>query len=86
MARLESTFCRIFSAPVHSALATYEESFCEGRPEPRYGLELFDPERWTAIDRFDFADITYHRSTDTGAVRIAFDRPEKRNAFRPGDG
>jgi len=45
--------------------------------------ELFDPERWSAIDRFDFADITYHRSTDTGAVRIAFDRPEKRNAFRP---
>jgi len=45
--------------------------------------ELFDPDRWTVIDRFDFADITYHRSTDTGAVRIAFDRPEKRNAFRP---
>ena len=45
--------------------------------------ETFDPERWDAIDRFDFTDITYHRSTETGAVRIAFDRPEKRNAFRP---
>ena len=45
--------------------------------------EIFDPERWDAIDRFDFTDITYHRSTETGAVRIAFDRPEKRNAFRP---
>jgi naphthoate synthase len=45
--------------------------------------ETFDPERWDAIDRFDFTDITYHRSTETGAVRIAFDRPGKRNAFRP---
>lgn len=45
--------------------------------------EIFDPERWDAVDRFDFTDITYHRSTETGAVRIAFDRPEKRNAFRP---
>ncbi|WP_262177785.1 1,4-dihydroxy-2-naphthoyl-CoA synthase [Haloarcula laminariae] len=45
--------------------------------------EIFDPDRWEPIERFDFADITYHRSTETGAVRIAIDRPEKRNAFRP---
>jgi len=45
--------------------------------------EIFDPERWNAIDRFGFTDITYHRSAETGAVRIAIDRPEKRNAFRP---
>ncbi|QIO22999.1 1,4-dihydroxy-2-naphthoyl-CoA synthase [Haloarcula sp. JP-L23] len=45
--------------------------------------ELFDPDRWEPIERFDFTDITYHRSTETGAVRIAFDRPEVRNAFRP---
>ena len=45
--------------------------------------EIFDPDRWEPIARFDFADITYHRSTETGAVRIAFDRPAKRNAFRP---
>jgi naphthoate synthase len=45
--------------------------------------EIFDPDRWEPVDRFDFTDITYHRSTETGAVRIAFDRPEKRNAFRP---
>ncbi|MCB1247399.1 MAG: 1,4-dihydroxy-2-naphthoyl-CoA synthase, partial [Acidimicrobiia bacterium] len=31
-----------------------------------------------------FRDITYHRAKDVGAVRIAFDRPEVRNAFRPG--
>lgn len=32
---------------------------------------------------FDFTDITYHRARDIGAVRIAFNRPEVRNAFRP---
>ena len=47
--------------------------------------ELFDPDRWepTELDD-DFRDVTYHRGTDVGAVRIAFDRPEVRNAFRPG--
>ena len=45
--------------------------------------ELFDPSAWREIDGFDFTDITYHRAVDTGAVRIAFDRPEIRNAFRP---
>jgi naphthoate synthase len=45
--------------------------------------ELFDPGAWRAVDGFDFTDITYHRAVDTGAVRIAFDRPEVRNAFRP---
>jgi len=45
--------------------------------------ELFDPDAWVEIDRYDFADITYHRARETGAVRIAFDRPEVRNAFRP---
>ena len=45
--------------------------------------ELFDPDRWDAVEGFDFTDITYHRARDVGAVRIAFDRPEVRNAFRP---
>jgi len=45
--------------------------------------ELFDPARWEEIEAFEFADITYHRGTDVPAVRIAFDRPEVRNAFRP---
>jgi naphthoate synthase len=45
--------------------------------------ELFDPAAWREVGGFDFADITYHRAVDTGAVRIAFDRPEVRNAFRP---
>ncbi|MBC8092151.1 MAG: 1,4-dihydroxy-2-naphthoyl-CoA synthase [Pseudonocardia sp.] len=46
--------------------------------------ELFDPQAWREVEGFDFVDITYHRAVDTGAVRIAFDRPEVRNAFRPG--
>jgi naphthoate synthase len=46
--------------------------------------ELFDPAAWREVPGFDFTDITYHRAVDTGAVRIAFDRPEVRNAFRPG--
>ncbi|MFW6002820.1 MAG: 1,4-dihydroxy-2-naphthoyl-CoA synthase [Halanaeroarchaeum sp.] len=46
--------------------------------------DLFDPERWETVDAFDFRDITYHRATHVGAVRIAFDRPDVRNAFRPG--
>ncbi|WP_184815852.1 1,4-dihydroxy-2-naphthoyl-CoA synthase [Actinophytocola algeriensis] len=45
--------------------------------------ELFDPTAWQVVEGFDFTDITYHRAVSTGAVRIAFDRPEVRNAFRP---
>ncbi|MFA9446255.1 1,4-dihydroxy-2-naphthoyl-CoA synthase [Egicoccus sp. AB-alg6-2] len=54
--------------------------------------ELFDASRWRAVEGFDLTDVTYHRevgpgpdgtSVDRGTVRIAFDRPEVRNAFRP---
>ncbi|MEM8925657.1 MAG: 1,4-dihydroxy-2-naphthoyl-CoA synthase [Actinomycetota bacterium] len=45
--------------------------------------EIFNPDDWTEIEGFDFTDITYHRARSVGAVRIAFDRPEVRNAFRP---
>jgi naphthoate synthase len=45
--------------------------------------ELFDPGRWREVPGFSFTDITYHRAVDIGAVRIAFHRPEVRNAFRP---
>lgn len=45
--------------------------------------ELFDPTRWEPVAGFDLHDITYHRCRDQGTVRIAFDRPEVRNAFRP---
>ena len=45
--------------------------------------ELFDAKAWQVVDGFDFTDITYHRAVDQGTVRIAFNRPEVRNAFRP---
>jgi naphthoate synthase len=45
--------------------------------------EIFDPTAWEQVAGFDFTDITYHRALRVGAVRIAFDRPEVRNAFRP---
>lgn len=45
--------------------------------------ELFDPTRWREVPDFAFSDITYHRAVDQGTVRIAFHRPEVRNAFRP---
>ncbi|GAB3751828.1 1,4-dihydroxy-2-naphthoyl-CoA synthase [Microlunatus parietis] len=43
----------------------------------------FDPALWQPIDGFAFTDITYHRAVDAPVVRVAFDRPEVRNAFRP---
>jgi naphthoate synthase len=45
--------------------------------------ELFDAGAWAPVEGFDLRDITYHRSVEPGTVRIAFDRPEVRNAFRP---
>ncbi len=44
---------------------------------------IFDDTRWHPVEGLGFTDITYHRAVDQGAVRIAFDRPEVRNAFRP---
>jgi naphthoate synthase len=49
----------------------------------------FDPSRWRSVEGFELTDITYHRAIspddgrDLGTVRIAFDRPDVRNAFRP---
>ncbi len=45
--------------------------------------ELFDPAAWRQVEGFEFTDITYHRAIEHGTVRVAFDRPEVRNAFRP---
>ncbi|MFM7617294.1 MAG: 1,4-dihydroxy-2-naphthoyl-CoA synthase [Actinomycetes bacterium] len=47
--------------------------------------EIFDPSAWDLVPGFeDLTDITYHRAREHGTVRVAFDRPEVRNAFRPG--
>lgn len=45
--------------------------------------EIFNPSDWSAVEGFKFEDITYHKATVGGTVRIAFNRPECRNAFRP---
>ncbi|AXT86321.1 1,4-dihydroxy-2-naphthoyl-CoA synthase [Aeromicrobium sp. A1-2] len=47
--------------------------------------EIFDPSAWQEVPGFEqLEDLTYHRSVEHGTVRVAFDRPEVRNAFRPG--
>lgn len=61
---------------------------------PEKVSDIFDPTRWRVVEGFDFEDLTYHRQVerdssgavvrDLPTVRIAFNRPEVRNAFRPG--
>lgn len=44
----------------------------------------FNPLLWIDLtSKFKFSDITYHVSKDNTALRIAFNRPDCRNAFRP---
>ncbi|PWN03248.1 1,4-dihydroxy-2-naphthoyl-CoA synthase [Nocardioides silvaticus] len=46
--------------------------------------ETFDPSAWEEVPGFeDLTDLTYHRAKAHGTVRIAFDRPDVLNAFRP---
>nr|WP_243233395.1 1,4-dihydroxy-2-naphthoyl-CoA synthase [Microbacterium sp. CIAB417] len=46
--------------------------------------DLFDPAEWVLAPGAEaYTDITAHVSVDGGVARIAFDRPEVRNAFRP---
>ncbi|MDX2376013.1 1,4-dihydroxy-2-naphthoyl-CoA synthase [Microbacterium sp. LRZ72] len=46
--------------------------------------ELFDADAWMPAPGADaYTDVTAHLSADGGIARIAFDRPEVRNAFRP---
>src|SRR6201747_1162784 len=46
--------------------------------------EIFDLELWDDVPGFeDLTDLTYHRAKAHGTVRIAFDRPDVLNAFRP---
>ncbi len=50
--------------------------------------ELFDAERWQAVAGFQGDDVTYHQADDRSnpgrrIARVAFDRAECRNAFRP---
>jgi naphthoate synthase len=59
-------------------------------PLPEQVSETFDPARWRTVAGFErLTDVTYHRGVDREAgrdlpvVRVAFHRPEVRNAFRP---
>ncbi|MFT4211468.1 MAG: 1,4-dihydroxy-2-naphthoyl-CoA synthase [Microbacterium sp.] len=46
--------------------------------------EIFDPAEWTLAPGAEtYTDITAHVTHDGRVARIAFDRPEVRNAFRP---
>jgi naphthoate synthase len=48
----------------------------------------FDAQAWRPVSEIDagfadLTDITYHRHVTDATVRVAFNRPEVRNAFRP---
>ncbi len=46
--------------------------------------EIFDENAWKPVAGFDsLTDITYHHDTAGRVARVAFNRPEVRNAFRP---
>jgi naphthoate synthase len=45
--------------------------------------EIFNPQEWNEVSGMQFGDITYHEVVEGGIARIALDRPECRNAFRP---
>lgn len=45
--------------------------------------DIFDEGLWNQVNNFEFQDITYHVAKEAPVARIAFNRPEVRNAFRP---
>ncbi|ROS61650.1 1,4-dihydroxy-2-naphthoyl-CoA synthase [Frigoribacterium sp. PhB160] len=46
--------------------------------------DLFDPTEWRGVPGFDdLTDVTYHLDVEGRVARVAIDRPEVRNAFRP---
>ena len=65
------------SSPRYSSLATVADQ--------NFVSELFDPSSWRPVEGFagELADVTYHRAVSQGTVRVAINRPEVRNAFRP---
>lgn len=46
--------------------------------------DIFDPTAWRDVPGFEnLSDITYHHDNAGRVARVAFNRPEVRNAFRP---
>lgn len=56
---------------------------CDNEGVTKHVSDIFDSQEWSEVPGFDFEDITYHRAKLHGTVRVAFNRPEVRNAFRP---
>lgn len=51
---------------------------------PETASQPFNPALWRVVPGFEgLTDVTYHRHIELGVVRVAFNRPEVRNAFRP---
>ncbi|CAD5990711.1 dihydroxynapthoic acid synthetase [Agreia sp. COWG] len=68
-------------------LHVFDASLCwqtGGMSETPFVSEIFDASEWAVAPGADaLTDITYHHSNDGRIARIAFNRPEVRNAFRP---
>ena len=46
--------------------------------------DIFDASAWREVPGFEaLTDITYHHDLAGRVARVAFNRPEVRNAFRP---
>ena len=84
------------SGPPTPASGWYSAAPGAAHPLPRRVSEIFDPLRWREVEGFgegELTDVTYHRGCERDAdgawlrdlpvVRVAIDRPEVRNAFRP---
>jgi naphthoate synthase len=53
-------------------------------PEADFVSDLFDPSAWKPVAGFEgLSDVTYHHDVAGRVARVAFNRPEVRNAFRP---
>ncbi|WEO77713.1 1,4-dihydroxy-2-naphthoyl-CoA synthase [Cryobacterium sp. SO2] len=51
---------------------------------PEQVSEIFDPSQWRSVRGFGaLTDVTYHHDVTGRIARVAFNRPEVRNAFRP---
>jgi naphthoate synthase len=51
---------------------------------PEQVSEIFDPSQWQSVQGFNaLTDVTYHHDLSGRIARVAFNRPEVRNAFRP---
>ena len=82
------------SAPAPATVAPEANNHVQAAALPAKVSDVFDPAQWREVSGFDFQDMTYHRQVerdesgavlrDLPTVRIAFNRPEVRNAFRPG--